>query len=46
MTFPFIERKMKLGLVEGVLQLGDTAPSLLSAVELLILLQVLMLLLG
>lgn len=27
-TFPFIERKMRLGLVEGVLQLADAPPAI------------------
>lgn len=27
-TFPFIERKMRLGLVESVLQLGDASPAI------------------
>lgn len=27
-TFPFIERKMRLGLVESILQLGDATPTI------------------
>lgn len=30
-TFPFIERKVRLGLVESVLQLGDASPTFTTA---------------
>lgn len=43
-TFPFIERKMRLGLVESVLQLADAPPAITCCRKRLLPLQVLVML--
>lgn len=44
-TFPFIERKMRFGLVESILQLADAPPAITCCQRWLLLLGVLMLML-